>query len=90
MRFSSVGVAPVTVNPMAIGLTRSQIRLLKELAAAGQHGRLIGLAPISSAEVARLIDLQCIKRLSGKKLYVITAHGRQMLVDATVSKDVPD
>ena len=75
---------------MMARLTRSEIQLLKELTVAGEHGRTVGLAPISSAEVARLIDLQLIKRLPGKKLYVITERGRQVLVDATVSKDVPD
>ena len=79
-----------TAIMMAIRLTRSEIQLLKELTVAGEHGRTVGLAPISSAEVARLIDLQLIKRLPGKKLYVITERGRQVLVDATVSKDVPD
>jgi hypothetical protein len=71
-------------------LTKSQIHLLKELTAAGEHGRIIGVAPISSSEVARLIDLQCIRRLHGTKLYVITDRGRQVLVEATMSKDVPD
>jgi len=75
---------------MANRLTKTEIQLLKELAAAGVHGRIIGLTPISSAEVARLVDLQCIKRLRGTKLYVITDRGRQVLVEATMSKDVPD
>jgi len=75
---------------MAIRLTKTEIQLLKELAAAGEHGRIIGLTPISGAEVARLIDLQCIKRLHGTKLYAITERGRRALDDATGSKDVPD
>jgi hypothetical protein len=61
-------------------LTRNQIELLKELKAVGEHGRIIGLAPISSTEVAHLVSLQYIKRLPGtKKLYAITDRGREAL-----------
>ena len=48
-------------NPMAIRLTRNQIQILKELAAAGEHGRTI-IAPASSAELAHLISVQYIMR----------------------------
>jgi hypothetical protein len=64
---------------MAVALNRNEITLLKELKAAGEHGRIIGLAPISSAEVAYLIRVQYIKRLPGTKLYAITDRGREAL-----------
>jgi hypothetical protein len=64
---------------MAPRLTRNEIELLKELKAAGEHGRIIGLASISSAEVAHLVREQYIKRLPGTKLYAITDRGRKAL-----------
>jgi hypothetical protein len=68
---------------MAVRLTKNEIQLLKELTAAGQHGRTIaGLA--SSIEIAHLIGAQWIERLPSTKLYVITERGRQALVEATV------
>ena len=66
---------------MAIRLNRSQIQLLKELAAASQHGRTIA-ALASSIEIAHLIGALYIRRLPRTKLYVITEHGRRALVDA--------
>jgi hypothetical protein len=66
---------------MAIRLNRNQIQLLKELVAAGQHGRTIA-ALASSIEIAHLIGALYIRRLSHTKLYVITEHGRRALVDA--------
>jgi hypothetical protein len=63
---------------MAIRLNRNQIQLLKELTAAGQHGRtIVGLA--SSIEIAHLIGAQYIRRLPRMKLYVITERGREAL-----------
>jgi hypothetical protein len=59
-------------------MNKNQIRLLKELAAAGQHGRTNG-ALASSIEIARLIDAQYVKRLPHTKLYVITPLGREAL-----------
>jgi hypothetical protein len=61
-----------------IYLNRNQIRLLKELAAAGRHGRIRG-AVASSIEIARLIEAQYVKRLPHTKLYVITPLGRRPL-----------
>jgi len=69
----------LTGHPM-VSLTRNEMELLKELKAAGEHGRIIGLAPISSTEVAHLISVEYIKRLSGTKLYAITDRGREALV----------
>jgi hypothetical protein len=65
-------------HPMAIRLTRNQIRLLKELTAAGEHGQTI-VALASSIEVAHLIGAQYIERLPRTKLYVITERGREAL-----------
>jgi hypothetical protein len=48
--------------------------------AAGEHGRRI-IAGISSAEIARLLDAQYMKRLRDTKLYVITKRGRQALTE---------
>jgi hypothetical protein len=48
--------------------------------AAGEHGRRI-IAGISSAEIARLLDAQYMKRLRDTKLYVITRRGRQALTE---------
>jgi hypothetical protein len=61
-------------------LTRNQIELLKELKAAGEHGRRIRLAPISRAEVEHLIAMQYIRRLRHRMLFVITERGREALV----------
>jgi hypothetical protein len=70
---------------MAVRLTRNEIQLLKELTAAGQHGRII-TALASSIEVAHLIGARYIERLPRSKLYVITEHGRQVLVEATAGQ----
>jgi hypothetical protein len=67
---------------MAIRLNRNKIQLLKELAAAGEHGRTIA-ALASSIEIAHLIGALYIRRLPRTKLYMITEHGRRALVDAT-------
>ena len=67
---------------MAIRLNRNQIQLLKELAAAGQHGRTIA-ALASSIEITHLIGALYIRRLPHTKLYVITDRGRRALVDVT-------
>jgi hypothetical protein len=73
---------------MATRLTKSEIQLLKELKAAGGHGRRI--AGTSSAEIAHLIGAHCVERLPGMKLYAITERGRQALAQATVGKDDAD
>jgi hypothetical protein len=65
---------------MAVRLTRNEIQLLKELMAAGEHGRRI-IAGISSAEIAHLLGAQYIKRLRDTKLYVITSRGRRALTE---------
>ena len=70
---------------MAIRLNRNQIQLLKELASAGQHGRIIA-ALTSSIEIAHLIGALYIRRLPRTKLYMITEHGRRALVDAAAEQ----
>jgi hypothetical protein len=65
---------------MADALTRRQIALLKELNAAGEHGRILRLRLISRDEVAHLIDTQYIKRLRHSQHFVITERGREALV----------
>ena len=70
---------------MTARLTKREIQLLKELTAAGEHGRII-TALTSSAEIAKLMSVQYIKRLSGTKLYLITERGRQALVEATAEQ----
>jgi hypothetical protein len=70
---------------MAARLTRNEIQLLKVLTAAGDHGRSITTLA-SSAEIAKLMSVQYIKRLSGTKLHVITERGRQALVEATAEQ----
>ena len=70
---------------MAVRLTRNEIQLLKELTAAGQHGRTIA-ALASSIEVAHLIGAQYIERHPRTKLYVITERGQQALVEATAEQ----
>jgi len=60
-------------------LTRNQIALLKELKAAGEHGRIISLTSISRAEVAHLIGVQYIKRVRRTTRYVITERGGEAL-----------
>jgi hypothetical protein len=69
---------------MAVKLTRSEVRLLKELKAAGEHGRRF--AGASSAEIAHLIGAQYVKRLPGMKLHAITEGGRQVLAEATAGQ----
>jgi hypothetical protein len=69
---------------MAVRLTKSEIQLLKELKAAGDHGRRI--AGPSSAEIAPLIGAQYIERLPGMKLYAITERGRRALAEATAER----
>jgi len=66
--------------PAEVKLTKTEIKVLKELTAAGGHGRTI--AGVSSAEIAHLMRAQFIKRLPGMKLYRITARGRQLLAEA--------
>ena len=75
---------------MAVRLTKNEVQLLKELKAAGEHGRHI--AGASSAEIAHLIGAQYIKRLVGAqyikglaamKLYTITPRGQRALAEAT-------
>ena len=67
-----------------VRLTKSEVQLLKELQAAGEHGRRVARA--SSAEIAHLIGAQYIKRLPDMKLYTITALGRQALAEATAGQ----
>jgi hypothetical protein len=64
---------------MAVKLTRSEIRVLKELKAAGEHGRPI--AEASSAEIAHFVRAKYVKRLPGMKLYAITRRGQQLIAE---------
>jgi DNA-binding MarR family transcriptional regulator len=65
---------------MAARLTRNEIQLLKELSAAGEHGRIISTQTSSArSEIAHLMGAQYIKRLRRTKLYVITERGREAL-----------
>jgi hypothetical protein len=79
-------MTPSYKDRTTVSLTESEIQLLKELIAAGEHGRIVGLAPISSSEVAHLLDLQYIKRLAATKLYIVTERGRQALAQATAGQ----
>jgi hypothetical protein len=66
---------------MADTLTRNQIELLKELKAAGEHGRILRLATsMSRTEVTHLIAMQYIRRLPHKQHFVITVRGQEALV----------
>ena len=67
-----------------VRLTKSEVQLLKELQAAGEHGRRV--AGASSAEIAHLIGAQYINQLPDMKLYTITACGRQALAEATAGQ----
>jgi hypothetical protein len=69
---------------MAVRLTKSEVRLLEELKAAGEHGRRI--AGTSSTEIAHLTGAHYIERLVGMKLYAITERGRQALALATAKQ----
>jgi hypothetical protein len=65
---------------MAARLTKNEIQLLKELSAAGEHGRVIStLTSSARSAIAHLKSAQYIKRLSGTKLYVITKRGLEAL-----------
>jgi hypothetical protein len=70
----------LTAGASMAALTRNQIELLKELKAAGEDGRRIRLTPISRTEVTHLVDMQYIKRLRHRMLFVITERGREALV----------
>jgi hypothetical protein len=70
---------------MAVKLTRSEVRLLKELKAAGEHGRRF--AGASSAEIAHLIGAQYVKRLPGMKLHAITEGVGKYLQRRQLGKD---
>jgi hypothetical protein len=70
---------------MSIRMNRNQIELLKELASAGQRGRLIA-ALASTIEIEHLMGALYIRRLPRTKLYMITEHGRRALVDAAAEQ----
>ena len=66
---------------MADTLTRNQIELLKELKAAGEHGRILRLATsMTRTEVTQLIAMGYIKRLRHSQHFVITERGQEALV----------
>jgi hypothetical protein len=73
---------------MAVKLTRSEVQLLKELDAAGEHGRRI--AGASSAEIVHLIGARYVRRLPGMKLYTITERGGRALARRPPGKDDPN
>jgi DNA-binding PadR family transcriptional regulator len=65
---------------MVTRLTRNEIQLLKALAAAGKHGRVLRpLTPSARSEIARLMKDQFIKRRWHTKVYMITERGREAL-----------
>ena len=69
---------------MADELTRNEIQLLKELAAAGEHGRV--MKPLTSSArstIAHLMSAQFIRRRSHTRLYMITERGREALIETT-------
>ncbi len=61
-------------------MTKNEIQLLKELTAAGEHGRVINALTFRArSEIAYLMGAHYIKRLSHTNLYVITERGREAL-----------
>jgi len=72
---------------MTIRLTKNEVQLLKELAAAGEHGR--AMRPMTSSArsaIAHLISAQYIKRRWQTRLYVITELGRKVLIETTAQQ----
>jgi len=72
---------------MADSLTRSEVELLEEIAAAGEHGRF--MRPLTSSArsaIAHLMSAQYVKRRWKTRLYVITERGRRALVEATAEQ----
>jgi hypothetical protein len=72
---------------MASQLTETEIQLLKELAAAGEHGRV--MRPLTSSArsaIAHLMSVQYIKRRSHTRVYVITERGREALIETTAEQ----
>ena len=66
---------------MADTLTRNQTELLKELKAAGEHGRILRLATsMTRTEVMQLIAMGYIKPLRHSQHFVITERGQEALV----------
>jgi hypothetical protein len=66
---------------MPAGLTKNEIQLLKELAAAGGSGRV--MKPLTSSArsaIANLMSAHYIKRRLHTRVYVITERGREALV----------
>jgi hypothetical protein len=75
---------------MAISLTEDEVRLLKQLEAAGEHGRT-RLTLNSDAALARLIKEGYVVAYTAKVdlmlFYQITDRGQQALADATTEKE---
>ena len=71
-----------TLGPQTLAhpMTINEIQLLKELTAAGEHGRVINtLTSSARSEISYLTSAHYIKRLSRTRLYVITERGREAL-----------
>jgi hypothetical protein len=69
---------------MTVRLARNEIQLLKELAAAGERGRV--MRPLTSSArtvIANLMAAQYIKRRWHTRFYVITERGREALIETT-------
>jgi len=80
-------IAVTRFNAMTVRLTRNEIQLLKELAAAGEHGRV--MRPLTSSArsgIAHLMSAQYIKRRWHTRLYMITERGREALIETTAEQ----
>ena len=73
----------VTDYLMTIDLTRDEIWFLKALRAAGERGRIVS-AQASRGGLVRLVEMHVTEQPQSERrtLYIITAHGRQALVNA--------
>jgi len=72
---------------MAVELTKTEIQLLREFAAAGERGRV--MRPMTSSvrsAIVHLISAQYIKRRWHTRLYVITELGHEALIETTAEQ----
>ena len=72
---------------MVVSLTRSEVQLLEEIAAAGEHRRVMRPQTTSArSAIAHLMSAQYVKRRWKTTLYMITERGRRALVEATAEQ----
>jgi hypothetical protein len=64
---------------MVARLTKNEIQLLKELTAAGEHGRVISTLTSSARSQVAPFEERAVHQASGTKLYVITKRGLEAL-----------